>query len=113
MSTLFANASVVATMDDDGTEHEGGWILVEDGLVREVGSGERPAADEGGRERVDGRALLREHRLIALASLGGDERLMAVVEEIGEADLQVMKDEFVKGRHARRVWGWATLSRLG
>jgi cytosine/adenosine deaminase-related metal-dependent hydrolase len=45
VSTLFANALVV-TMDDEGTEHEGGWILVEDGIVREVGSGERPEADD-------------------------------------------------------------------
>ena len=45
MSTLFANAHVV-TMDDDGTELAGGWILVEEGVVREVGDGERPVADE-------------------------------------------------------------------
>jgi len=40
---LLANAHVV-TMEDDGTEHEQGWILVEDGLVRDVGSGQRPDA---------------------------------------------------------------------
>ena len=45
MTTLLANAHVV-TMDDDGTELEGGWILVEDGLVRGLGAGERPEADE-------------------------------------------------------------------
>jgi cytosine/adenosine deaminase-related metal-dependent hydrolase len=45
MSTLFANAHVV-TMDDSGTELERGWILAEDGIVREVGDGERPEADE-------------------------------------------------------------------
>ncbi len=33
-------------MDDDGSEHEGGWILVADGLVREVGAGPRPEADD-------------------------------------------------------------------
>jgi cytosine/adenosine deaminase-related metal-dependent hydrolase len=44
VSTLFVNAHVV-TMDDGGTEHEGGWILVDKGLVRELGSGARPAAD--------------------------------------------------------------------
>ena len=32
MRTLFANAYVV-TMDDEGTEHDGGWLLVRDGLV--------------------------------------------------------------------------------
>ena len=45
MSTLFANAHVV-TMDDDGTEHEGGWILVDEGLVRDVGGGPRPEAGD-------------------------------------------------------------------
>jgi cytosine/adenosine deaminase-related metal-dependent hydrolase len=45
MRTLFANAYVV-TMDDEGTELERGWILAEDGLVSEVGAGERPDADE-------------------------------------------------------------------
>jgi cytosine/adenosine deaminase-related metal-dependent hydrolase len=46
VSILFVNAAVVVTMDDDGTEHEGGWLLVEDGLIREAGRGERPATDE-------------------------------------------------------------------
>jgi cytosine/adenosine deaminase-related metal-dependent hydrolase len=45
VKTLFTNAHVV-TMDDGGSEHESGWILVEDGLVRAVGSGPRPEADE-------------------------------------------------------------------
>jgi cytosine/adenosine deaminase-related metal-dependent hydrolase len=45
VSTLFHNAYVV-TMDDDGSEHEGGWLLVDDGIVREVGGGSRPDADE-------------------------------------------------------------------
>ena len=45
MTTLFTNAHVV-TMDDAGTEHEGGWILSDQGLVSEVGAGERPKADE-------------------------------------------------------------------
>jgi cytosine/adenosine deaminase-related metal-dependent hydrolase len=45
VSTLYANA-YVATMDDAGTELDGGWLLVRDGLVGAVGGGERPAADE-------------------------------------------------------------------
>ena len=48
MSTLYANAHVV-TLDDDGTEHASGWLLVEDGFVRDVGGGAEPEADE----RVD------------------------------------------------------------
>ena len=44
MSTLLVNAHVV-TMDDNGTEHDGGWILFDDGYVRDVGSAERPEAD--------------------------------------------------------------------
>jgi cytosine/adenosine deaminase-related metal-dependent hydrolase len=45
LSTLFVNAHVV-TMDDGGGEHAGGWLLVEDGQVQAVGSGERPEAGE-------------------------------------------------------------------
>ena len=45
MSTLLTNAYVV-TMDDAGTEHESGWILIEDGLVKNAGTGAKPGADE-------------------------------------------------------------------
>jgi cytosine/adenosine deaminase-related metal-dependent hydrolase len=45
MSTLFANAHVV-TMDDAGTELERGWILADEGLVWQIGDGDRPEADE-------------------------------------------------------------------
>jgi 8-oxoguanine deaminase len=45
VSTLFANAHVV-TLDDEGTEHETGWLLVEGGFVRDVGGGAEPTADE-------------------------------------------------------------------
>jgi len=45
LSTLLFNAHVV-TMDDAGTEYEGGWILVDDGLVKDAGAGARPKADE-------------------------------------------------------------------
>ena len=45
MSILVTNTHVV-TMDDAGTEHEGGWILLEDGLVKEIGAGAKPDADE-------------------------------------------------------------------
>jgi cytosine/adenosine deaminase-related metal-dependent hydrolase len=48
MATLFVNAWVV-TMDDAGTEHRDGWVLVEDGLVSAVGGGYPPDAAE----RVD------------------------------------------------------------
>jgi cytosine/adenosine deaminase-related metal-dependent hydrolase len=48
MSRLFANAHVV-TMDDAGTEHPSGWVLVEDGVVAGAGGGEEPLAHE----RVD------------------------------------------------------------
>ena len=39
----------IATCDDDATEHESGWLLVEDGVIAAVGSGGEPDADE----RVD------------------------------------------------------------
>jgi 8-oxoguanine deaminase len=45
LSTLLFNAHVV-TMDDAGTEYEGGWILVRDGLVGEAGAGAKPEADD-------------------------------------------------------------------
>ena len=40
---LLANAHVV-TMDDAGTEYEGGWILIEDGVVKDAGAGAKPEA---------------------------------------------------------------------
>ena len=48
MKRLFRNAYVVV-MDDSGTEHEDGWVLVEDGLVAATGGGAEPEAEE----RVD------------------------------------------------------------
>ena len=45
MKRLLANAYVVV-MDDAGTEHEDGWVLIEDGLVQAAGSGAEPEADE-------------------------------------------------------------------
>jgi cytosine/adenosine deaminase-related metal-dependent hydrolase len=45
MSLLLADAYVV-TMDDDGTEHDGGWVLVADGRIEAVGASERPRADK-------------------------------------------------------------------
>ena len=48
MSTLLHSGWIV-TMDDAGTEHADGWVLVADGLVTAVGGGQPPEADE----RVD------------------------------------------------------------
>jgi cytosine/adenosine deaminase-related metal-dependent hydrolase len=46
---ILGNAWVV-TMDDAGTEHERGWIRIDEGLITEVGAGEAPdrAEDLGG-----------------------------------------------------------------
>jgi len=44
LNALLFNAYVV-TMDDAGTEYENGWILVEDGLVKDAGAGARPKAE--------------------------------------------------------------------
>jgi cytosine/adenosine deaminase-related metal-dependent hydrolase len=44
-STLYSDAWVV-TMDDAGSEHRQGWLLVDDGVVTDVGGGTAPAADE-------------------------------------------------------------------
>ncbi len=38
----------IVTMDDAGTEHESGWVLVESGIVAAVGDGQPPDADEVG-----------------------------------------------------------------
>ena len=48
MTTLLHNA-YVAVLDEAGTEHEDGWVLVADGRIEQVGSGHQPEADE----RVD------------------------------------------------------------
>jgi cytosine/adenosine deaminase-related metal-dependent hydrolase len=45
LSILLTNAHVV-TMDDEDTEYESGWILIEDGLVNHAGAGAKPAAGE-------------------------------------------------------------------
>jgi cytosine/adenosine deaminase-related metal-dependent hydrolase len=48
MTTLLHSAYVV-TMDDEGSEHEDGWVLIRDGAVEAVGGEAVPDADE----RVD------------------------------------------------------------
>jgi cytosine/adenosine deaminase-related metal-dependent hydrolase len=45
VSTLF-RAEHIVTMDGEGSELAGGWVLVEDGLVSAVGDGAAPEADE-------------------------------------------------------------------
>jgi 8-oxoguanine deaminase len=52
MRRLFRNGFVV-TMDDAGTEHPGGWLLSEDGVITALGSSADPEPDVGDRERVD------------------------------------------------------------
>jgi cytosine/adenosine deaminase-related metal-dependent hydrolase len=42
--TLYRNA-YIATMDDDGSEHERGWILVTGGTIEQVGGGAAPDAE--------------------------------------------------------------------
>ena len=45
MTLLLANAHVV-TMDDDGTEHPDGWVLIANGHVEAVGGSIPPEAAE-------------------------------------------------------------------
>ncbi len=54
MKLLIENCEVVATMDDAGTELRGGSILIDDGVIAWVGTGEPPAEAEGA-QRIDGR----------------------------------------------------------
>ena len=58
--TVLANAHVV-TMDDAGTELAGGWILIEDGLIAEVGSGPPPEMGEDLAGAVVTPALINTH----------------------------------------------------
>jgi cytosine/adenosine deaminase-related metal-dependent hydrolase len=58
--TVLANAHVV-TMDDAGTELAGGWILIEDGLIAEVGSGPPPETGEDLGGAVVTPALINTH----------------------------------------------------
>ena len=45
MGRLLRNGWIV-TMDDAGTEHEAGWVLIDDGLVSAVGGSDPPEADD-------------------------------------------------------------------
>ncbi|HEY3184239.1 MAG TPA: 8-oxoguanine deaminase, partial [Gaiellaceae bacterium] len=57
---ILANAWVV-TCDEAGTEHERGWIRVEDGVVAEVGTGEPPEPGEDLRGAVVTPGLVNSH----------------------------------------------------
>jgi cytosine/adenosine deaminase-related metal-dependent hydrolase len=46
VSDLLLRGGHVVTMDDAGSEHAGGWVLVRDGLVAAVGDGPEPEAGE-------------------------------------------------------------------
>src|SRR5919206_434262 len=58
--TLFTNAHVVV-MDGAGTEHENGWIQVDDGCVTAVGAGEPPGPGEDLRGAVVTPGLVNTH----------------------------------------------------
>jgi cytosine/adenosine deaminase-related metal-dependent hydrolase len=45
LTTLLHDGRVVV-MDDAGTEHESGWVLIDDGRIDRVGAGPPPDADE-------------------------------------------------------------------
>jgi cytosine/adenosine deaminase-related metal-dependent hydrolase len=57
---ILANCSVV-TMDDAGTEHERGWVHVEDSLIVETGSGEPPGEAEDLRGAIVTPGLVNTH----------------------------------------------------
>src|SRR3954453_13281764 len=47
MARMLLKGGWIATMDDEGTEHPDGWVLISDGKVEAVGGGPtRPQADE-------------------------------------------------------------------
>ena len=51
MSELLLRGGHVVTMDDAGSEHADGWVLVRDGLVTAVGGGAEP--EVAANDRVD------------------------------------------------------------
>ncbi len=57
---ILGNAWVV-TMDDAGTEHQHGWLELEDGLVKAVGAGDAPAGAEDLRGAVVTPGLVNTH----------------------------------------------------
>jgi 8-oxoguanine deaminase len=57
---ILGNAWIV-TMDDAGTEHEHGWLRIEDGLVAELGDGDPPAPYEDLRGAVVTPGLVNTH----------------------------------------------------
>jgi hypothetical protein len=63
VTTLLVNAHVV-TMNDEGTEHDDGWILLADGLVSNVGAGPRPEADGADRLYIGGEEVARDGQLV-------------------------------------------------
>jgi cytosine/adenosine deaminase-related metal-dependent hydrolase len=46
VSELLLRGGHVVTMDDHGSEHPDGWVLVRDGLVAEVGGGTEPSCED-------------------------------------------------------------------
>ena len=56
-AALLIDGCAIATCDGAGTEHEQGWLLVEDGRITALGGGAPPLVPAGGR-RVDGRGCL-------------------------------------------------------
>src|SRR6185437_10524074 len=59
-SMILENAWIV-TMDDGGTEHERGWLQIEDGLVATTGSGDPPEHGEDLRGAVVTPGLVNTH----------------------------------------------------
>ncbi len=45
MARTLLEGGWIVTMDDAGTEHPDGWVLLDDGMIEEVGSGQPPEAD--------------------------------------------------------------------
>jgi cytosine/adenosine deaminase-related metal-dependent hydrolase len=52
MRTLYANGWIV-TMDDAGTEHPYGWVLIDGAVIVAVGAGEEPDEHNRGYHRID------------------------------------------------------------
>ena len=63
MTALLIDGCAIAAVDEAGTEHAEGWLLVEDGRIAALGGGAPPPLPAGGR-RIDARGQLATPGLI-------------------------------------------------
>jgi cytosine/adenosine deaminase-related metal-dependent hydrolase len=58
MATTVIDGCHIASVDENGTEHRSGHVILDDGVITGVGDGPAPAPAIDGAGRIDGRGLL-------------------------------------------------------